>query len=152
MSEKEVDKGGIRPFYKTPEEMQLKIDEYFKEKVCHIPFLDKEGQPLTTKAGKIVYDIKPPTIAGLSHYLGFASRQSMYDYKNKTPEFSYIIERTITLIEEYAEIQLTQGNSQGAIFWLKNRINNNWKDKQETEHSGEVTGIVIKGYKPKNEK
>ena len=36
-------------------------------------------------------------------------------------------------IEEYAEKQLFNNNSTGAIFWLKNR---GWRDKQELQHAG----------------
>src|SRR5690606_12689348 len=30
-----------------------------------------------------------------------------------------------------------------AIFWLKNRSRENWRDKQDVEHSGEVKGAPV---------
>jgi hypothetical protein len=116
---------GRPPKYKTAQEMQDKIDEYFETQVWSKPYLDKEGNVLTTKTGKPVMDIKPPTVAGLSLFLDFSDRASMYDYKKKE-KFTHIIKRAVSKIEEFAEIQLTQGNSTGAIFWLKNH---GWIDK-----------------------
>lgn len=69
---------------------------------------------------------KPPTVSGLALYLGFESRQSLYDY-NERPEFSYTIKRAILTIECYAEEVLLSGEAAtGAIFWLKNH---KWTDK-----------------------
>ena len=71
----------------------------------------------------------PPTVAGLALYLGFSSRFSLYDYKER-PEFSHTIKTAIERIEDYAEqIILTNGASAtGAIFWLKTH---RWTDKTE---------------------
>jgi hypothetical protein len=132
--------------YHTPEELQKAIDKYFKEKVVNEPILDAEGNPARDKQGRLVYDIKPPTVAGLALFLGFCNRASMYDYmslykdyenkdisdekKELYREFSNTIKKAIARVEEYAEVQLTQGNSVGAIFWLKNH---GWYDKQEVK-------------------
>ena len=130
---------GRPPKYKTAEQLQAKIDEYFKEKVKNEPLLDQEGNPMRDRQGRLVYDIKPPTVAGLALYLGFCDRKSLYEYKEK-PEFTHTIKACVTKIEEYAEIQLTQGNSTGAIFWLKNH---RWKDKTTTEHEGDAIAPTI---------
>ena len=92
--------------YKTVEELEKAIDAYFEERY-----------------EKAV----PPTVSCLALYLGFAERQSIYDYKEK-PEFSYTINKAITRIEDYAErtILNNDGSATGAIFWLKNH---RWADK-----------------------
>ena len=92
------------------EELQEKIDEYF------------ESNP------------EKPTVTGLAYFLGFESRQSLYDYKDR-PESSYTIKKAVLKIESKHEERLYENGSTGSIFWLKNR---DWKDKQETEHSGEI--------------
>jgi len=85
------------------------------------------------------------TITGLAYELGFESRQSLQDYKEK-PEFSYPIKRALLKIEESYENALFSRNPAGPIFALKNF---GWKDKQEidqtTEHKG---GIVIEWKEP----
>lgn len=74
-------------------------------------------------------DVKA-TITGLALYLGFESRQSIYDYKeNKV--FSYTIKRACLAVENSYELNGTPMD----IFALKNM---GWEDKQKTEHSGEI--------------
>ena len=128
-------KGGRPPFYKTPKDLQDKIDEYFEEKCKTIPILDEMGRPLVTTKGIPVVEVNPPTVAGLALYLGFEDRRSIYDYANRNDEFSHTIKKAITRIEEYAEKQLTSGAAVGAMFWLKNH---GWIDKTNQEITGNV--------------
>ena len=100
--------------YKTAEELQQAIDEWFDS------FESKDG----------VY----PTMSGLAYHLGFSDRQSIYDYKGRE-EFSCTIKRALLRIESLHENNLYHNSPTGSIFWLKNR---DWKDKHETEHSGEL--------------
>jgi hypothetical protein len=88
---------------------------------------------------------KQPTVTGLALHLGFADKTTLYEYRDR-PEFSYSIKRALTMIEQYHEEGLSGNNVTGTIFALKNM---GWKDKQETEHSGEVgikqiTGMQVK--------
>lgn len=56
--------------YKNPKEIEVLIDEYFKE--CEgIPCTNENGQPVTTDTGAIVYKTppKPPTVAGMAKLL-----------------------------------------------------------------------------------
>ncbi len=123
-------KAGGRPAkYSTPEELEERIDNYFTTECKTVPILDEDGNVLTTKMGKPMIEYNPPTMAGLALYLGFADRQSLYDYKKKE-KFSYVIRRAIARMEEYAEKQLTIGQTSGAIFWLKNH---GWNEKNVTE-------------------
>jgi len=92
--------------YKTVKELEKDIDAYFEERYeKHVP----------------------PTISGLALYLGFESRQSLYDYQDR-PEFSDTIKKATARIEDYAERILLSGDGSatGAIFWLKNH---KWADK-----------------------
>jgi hypothetical protein len=85
-----------------------------------------------TKAGEEI-EVTYITMTGLAIFLGFESRQSLYDYENR-PKFSYTIKRARLFIEcEYEEMLRT--NPVGAIFALKNF---NWTDRQDLHHSGGI--------------
>ncbi len=94
--------------FKSVEEIQDKINEYFK---------------------KVKDNSDPLTITGLAFHLGFESRQSIYDYE-KDGQFSYTIKRARLKIENFAETKLYTTTPTGAIFALKNF---GWRDKQELE-------------------
>lgn len=87
---------------------------------------------------------EPPTVTGLSLFLGFESKSTLYDYA-KDVEFSHSIKRALLKIEQYHEIATSMGDKcTGNIFILKNF---GWKDTAAIEHSGEVktntTQIVV---------
>lgn len=131
--EDENNKGGAPPFFDNPIDLQNKIDEYFNIGV-------KKRKVAIGKPPKIeVIEIEVPTISGLAYYLGFASRQSFYDYE-KRDGFSYTIKRARLFIEVEYEEQLQHGNTTGAIFALKNM---GWIDKNEVAHSGDVNIPLI---------
>jgi hypothetical protein len=112
--------GGRPPFYKTPAEMQIEIDNYFND--C--------------QSRK-----KPSTIPGLAYFLGFESRFSLYDYA-KNDEYSHTIARAKIRIEiERAEtlVDPELKNSKGITFDLTNNFN--WREKSEHEISG---GLQVK--------
>lgn len=72
----------------------------------------------------------PLTLTGLALELGFASRQSLYDYAQKK-EFKQVIDELKLECERYYEERLTNGgNPVGAIFALKNF---GWNDKQQVD-------------------
>jgi hypothetical protein len=124
---------GRPPLFKTPEDLQEKIDAYF-DGGCNM----REVALLTG-----VVQVKTPTITGLAYYLGFESRQSFYDYGEK-PEFSYTIKRARLRLEMMYEEKLDDAKPTGAIFALKNL---GWTDKIENTHSinliEPITGIKI---------
>ena len=125
MAEDEENKGGRPPVFNTDEELQSKIDEYFKSGI-------KKRTVLIGKApNQYPLEIEVPTVSGLAYFLGFCSRQSFYDYEKKEG-FSYTIKRARLFIEVEYEEQLQHGNTTGAIFALKNM---GWKDKTEGDHS-----------------
>lgn len=105
--------------YKNPEELIERISKYFDE--C-----------LKSKTER-------PTTTGLALYLGFQSRQSIYDYAKKDV-FSYIVKRAILVIENEYENRLTDNNVTGVIFALKNM---DWTDKQEFDVKNKVISKLI---------
>jgi hypothetical protein len=115
--------GGRPPMYNTAEELQQKIDDYFNNGVrTKTVLVGKDKEPM---------ELPVPTITGLAYYLGFESRQSFYDYEKKDG-FTYTIKRARLFIEVEYEMQLSVGNTTGAIFALKNM---GWIDSQKLDHS-----------------
>ena len=116
---------GRPPKYKTAEELQTKISEYFKSGHRSRTVTDKEGFP-----------VKVPilTITGLVHYCGFCDRHSFYDLE-KQDKFSHTIKQARSFIEQEYEEMLQRGLGAGAIFALKNF---GWSDKSEVEVSGDI--------------
>jgi hypothetical protein len=137
---------GRPPIYTTPEELQEKINDYFKNGVESKPIVVGKGD------GKTVIDIPVPTITGLCLYCGFESRQSFYDYE-KREQFSYIIKKARLFVEKHYEELLQVGNTTGAIFALKNmgwidRVNQdvttNGKDVQQSIDPNLITKLIDK--------
>lgn len=105
---------GGRPLkYKTAEELQAKIDEYFEIGVNKR--LVVTGPPNNRRESFVAI----PTICGLTAYCGFADRHSFYDY-GKSKEFSNTIKQARNRIEQNYEELLQTGVATGAIFALKN--------------------------------
>lgn len=101
-----VNKGGRPPKFETPESLENAIQAYFDAQT-------KNKLPIT--------------ISGLAYALGFISRQSLYDYKEKE-EFSYILKRATFFVESQYEAKLHGTTPTGPIFALKNM---GWKDRTE---------------------
>lgn len=120
--------GGRPPKFETPEELQEAIEQYIK----------KRGN-----------EEKPITMSGMAYELGFASRQSLYDYGNKD-EFSYTITRARLLIEDnYEQCLHNPQTCNGAKFALAAGFG--WKEKKEITHSGNMQFTGINVTPPTNE-
>ena len=112
---------GRPPIYKTPEELQAAIEEYFQGGY-------RTRQVMVQYKNRHAWvDVPVITITGLVIFLGFSDRTSFYDYE-KQEMFSYIIKRARTFIEREYEEQLQLGNVTGAIFALKNF---GWHDRTD---------------------
>lgn len=115
--------GGRPRHFDTAEELENKIDEFF-----------------------ITQDRL--TITGLAYFLGFESRQSIYDYE-KEGEFSYLIKKARLRVEQYYEENLFSNNVSGSIFALKNM---GWSDRVETNQNVKLEGgkvtIISEGDEP----
>jgi len=121
---------GRPAMFRTPEEMQAKIDEYFATQIGRRPMLDINGKQVYSKSGVPLFDEEPPTVSGLALYLGFTDRTSFYEYKTRAA-FSDTVKRAITRIEHYAECGvLMRDKPTGSIFWLKNH---GWRAEEETK-------------------
>ena len=118
--------------YKTKEEIQEKIDKYFKDCEGEL-LLDKDENPIIDKYGNAVRTgVRPLTITGLALALGFNSRQSLLNYQDKD-EFMDTITRAKAKVEQYAEERLyDKDGANGAKFSLSNNFEG-WKEKQQIE-------------------
>ncbi|TSA45995.1 MAG: hypothetical protein D4R56_04670 [Deltaproteobacteria bacterium] len=131
--------GGRPPKYRTPEELQERIDSYFDS--C---WVDKVTET-TTKDGTctmstVRYQDRPYTMMGLAIALGFNTRKSLCDYADK-PEFVNTIKKARAIVEMNVEELLLEGkNAAGPIFWMKN--NSDYRDRQELEHTGKDGGPI----------
>jgi len=128
---------GRLPFYPDPEEMQKKIDEYFD--YCdageEIEVYSKKQQEVVKMVQKIPY-----TVPGLSHYLGFASRQSFQDYEKKGKRdnatkkdklFSFTIARARQRIEQQRNEGALMGRQEPRFSQFDLKENFGWKDQQD---------------------
>lgn len=105
-----MNEGGRPCKFKSVEEMQKAIDEYFN-------YCDENK--------------KPYTVSGLAYALD-TSRKVLLEYQEKD-EFSNTIKKAKARIERFNEELLYSKDvpTVGVIFNLKN--NYDWKDKQEIE-------------------
>ena len=138
----EKNKGGCPPMYKTPEEMQAKIDAYFDS--CYGEYVtDDEGNLMTDKNGHpVMTKPRPLTITGLALALGFTSRQALLNYEAKE-EFVDTIKRAKAKVEQYAEERLFDRDGvNGAKFNLSNNFSG-WSEKQQIESNVNTTGTTV---------
>ena len=96
---------GRPPKYKSKEEIEEKIEQYFKD--CEgRPLTDDEGNQIYNKWGyPVIVDKRPPTVTGLALALGFTNRLSLLRYQGKK-EFCDTITRAKARVEQYAEERL----------------------------------------------
>lgn len=126
MAYKKKNPVGAPPKYKSVEEMQVKIDQYFKD--CEGELLKDENGPVLDKYGNEIYLHRhPPTVTGLALALGFTSRRALLNYEGKK-EFVHTVIRAKSRCEQYAEERLfDRDGTSGAQFSLK--ANFGWNDK-----------------------
>lgn len=71
------------------------------------------------------------------------SLSTLCEWRNKYPEISESLKEGKDDVDRQVENALfkaaIEGNTTAQIFWLKNRKRLEWRDKQEIEHSGEVS-------------
>lgn len=133
MSEKHA--GGRPPKYKTKDEIQEKIDEYFDSCYKPVIILNKETckyQTVKDDEGNIIKEqYRPFTVTGLADALDM-SRQSLLNYSEKD-EFLDTIMRAKRKCELYAEERLfDKEGANGAKFSLANNFES-WKDKKDVD-------------------
>ena len=122
-----------RPKYKTPEELQAKVDSYFQ--TCWGARY-YNGKPLLDENGDVVQGIiRPYTMSGLARHLGI-STQILFHYEANAkaglirPEYAEIIVDAKLRIQEYAEQRLyDREGSSGARFVLETGFG--WMTKKD---------------------
>ncbi len=122
---------GRPPKYKNVEEIEEKIEQYFKECEGKIAE-DVNGNPMYTKSGNPCWKKAPtpPTVTGLALALGFTCRRDLLNYQGKK-EFCNTITRAKSLVEKYTEERLfDRDGTSGAQFSLRNNFKG-WKDDEE---------------------
>lgn len=93
--------------YSDPQKLEKAIDSYFK-------------------------DNERPTLSGLAIHLGFESRQTLYNYKERN-EFLDIVKKARAIVEsKYEERLIYENNPGGVIFALKNM---GWSDSAKFDHT-----------------
>jgi len=134
-----VNEVGRPASFKTNQDLQKKIDEYFEyiKGEFEIKQVIVDDMPFDQKV--FLRESEPATITGLALFLGFESRQSVYDYE-KNGEFSYTIKKARLKVENGYEIALFGRNSTGAIFALKNF---GWADKQEVTNTNVNMNVEV---------
>lgn len=139
-----VDKVGRPPKYKNKEEIEERIEQYFKDCEGHV-LTDEEGNTIYNKYGyPVIIDRKPLTITGLALALGFASRQALLNYQGKQ-EFNDTITRAKSRVEQYAEERLfDKDGSSGAQFSLRNNFKGWNEEQKENQDALEKLDDVLK--------
>ena len=111
------------PTYKTIDELQEKINEYFEA---------NKG--------------KPVTMTGLALSLGFVSRQAVLNYAVKSAAFNDAITRARLRVEEYAESRLfDRDGAKGAEFTL--RCNFGWRTNEPDAAASGMTDAILEAVK-----
>ena len=141
---------GRPPIYKTVNEIEEKIDTYFKE--CEGEILkDDNGKAVLNKFGNpVVINRKPPTVTGLALALGFTNRLDLLRYQGKE-EFCNTITRAKSMVEQYAEERLfDRDGSNGAQFSLRNNFKG-WDADKKNDDSGDGKITIVNNI-PRPEK
>lgn len=141
---------GRPPIYKTANEIEEKIDAYFKE--CEGEILkDDNGKTVLNKFGNpVIINRKPPTVTGLALALGFTSRLDLLRYQGKE-EFCNTITRAKSMVEQYAEERLfDRDGSNGAQFSLRNNFKG-WDADKKNDNSGDGKITIVNNI-PRPEK
>jgi len=128
--------------FKSPEEMQIKIDEYFAKCDAATTVMvikdEKGAQHIETVPKPARY-----TIPGLAYHLGFETRNGPAEYAKDYSEYSGTVNRARLRIEEQ---RITDGadpdtrNSNGIKFDLSNNFK--YKDLQTIEVAQAATEFM----------
>lgn len=126
--------------YKTPEDMQIIIDEYFEW--CNnraVKIWDD-----TKKSEIMISSPAPYTMSGLARRLGM-NRRTLVDYSEKD-EFLPTIKEARSRVEEDVESRMNEKHTftPGLIFNAKENFG--WRDRNETDitSKGEkMEGLVV---------
>jgi len=107
---------GNEPLYLKPEDMYVKMQEYFKTG-AEVKEVLIGREPNVKVLTRQVY-----TIIGLALYLGFSSRNSLYNYAARNREYSDVISWGKSMVARHYEGLLQAGgvSPSGMMFMLSN--------------------------------
>ena len=113
--------GGKPRIFATPEDLEAKVAEFFQEAIDNKWTL---------------------TITRLALYLGFNSRNMLYEYRDREnfQEYSGIIKRAMLCVEMSYEEALHTFKYGGAVFALKNM---GWADKSEVDNKVSIVKAEV---------
>lgn len=117
--------------FKTVKQLQDEIDEYFD-------YCDRRiRQEWSEKKQEVVHAVSPApyTMSGLARRLDI-SRETLVQYGHKDKYSDAVIRARERVQEDVENRMMETKNEKGAQFSLKNNFG--WKDKTETEHSGDI--------------
>lgn len=156
-------KGGRPAFFKSPEDLAKKVDEYFewikgeeKEKTANV-YNESTGLSELKTFKYWHREPEPPTRTGLVLYLGFHSLASFDQYEKMSEEFLVVIQRAKIRVANSYERRLDDRNkARGAVFVLNNM---GWNSKTEITYLGKdgkpvdpPTQMVITNVMPNTQK
>lgn len=129
--------------YKTPEEMQQKIDAYFSSCEFHYK-TDDQGRLILNGSGQPIKEGGcPPTLTGLQNALGFRSRQTMLNYRGRR-EFRDMLLLARSRCEQYAEERLFDRDGYFGAAWVLTYCYGWGKDGEEEKSSSPTVQILNK--------
>ena len=121
--------------YKTPQELRVAVDAYFVRCAGTLE-LNDDGIPVARGA-------VPPTMSGLSYWLGFKDRRQFTMQKYRSPEFADVVSYGKLRVEQYNEERLFDPDGfRGATFMLRTCFG--WGK----ENTPEVTEVRIVTQEP----
>lgn len=115
--------------FKSVEELEAKIEEYFKTDAFMDIGFDDNGNPIKQFA---------PTLTGLALALG-VDRKTIYNYSQKDDYFP-AIKKARSRVENALERHLYTKNVTGAIFNLKNNFG--WNDRGQDSDDGQDSAPI----------
>lgn len=141
--------GAGRPLkFKSAEELQSKIDEYFDHCDNRIRYVYSKKRDEVVE----IIDPEPYTMAGLAYALG-VDRDTILNYE-KRENYSALIKEARIRVQTDVERRLMEGsNAAGAIFNLKNNFG--YKDRTETDITSRGESIapkIVSSIEPRNVK
>ena len=118
---------GRPPFYTDPEEMQERIDEYFRlcDEGREIERYDKKRQIVHKYRERVPY-----TVPGLALYLGFTGKNVFNDYEKK-PLFQGTIARARSIIENQRVEKALTGEHEARFTMFDLTNNFGYKAEQD---------------------
>jgi hypothetical protein len=80
----------------------------------------------------------------IAHNIGIR-RSTLSEWKKTFPDIADALKKTKEVVDRQVENALfkkaCEGDTTAMIFWLKNRRPNDWRDKRETQLSGNVQSV-----------